>query len=340
MADIITYGSHSNIPQLIRRWPSERAVPQLLIDVADYIADKESGSLGYFSLNGYRVDDYWNCQAGDMWPYFAGILSTGSGTAITQWFPDGPNSAGGPIVMMGDDAHCLAPSLESFLALWCLADNVDDQHLIGGQPIVMPHDLVLNRAPGEFDNAAPDARIAFAAFLEKRLGAKLESFLVPQPDSAALDAFIDNWEPEHKAKLKADPTLQAIAKLLDRYIPRGKEIYEYVSLSIKVCGDRCEISLDPPLSPAGAFPEEAAVIPLVMQAREERAGGIHAPRGLWHTGQIRLHPEGYAEIIANWDPDWDGEPVFRDGSKPTVAQIAADLARFPKADNWMEPWMG
>ena len=76
-----------------------------------------------------------------------------------------------------------------------------------------------------------------------------------------------------------------------------------------------------------------------MKAREDRAGGIHAPRGLWHTGQIRLHPEGYAEIIANWDPDWNGEPVFRDGGKPSAEQIAADLKRFPKADNWMEPWM-
>ena len=79
MADSVTYGANNKIAQLKRRWPSGRAMPQLLLDVADYFADKEIGSLGYFSMSGYRVDDYWNCQAGDMWPYFAGILSTGSG---------------------------------------------------------------------------------------------------------------------------------------------------------------------------------------------------------------------------------------------------------------------
>ena len=202
----------------------------------------------------------------------------------------------------------------------------------------MPHDLVPNRAPGEF-SGAPDGRKAFTAFLEQRLGAKLETFLTPQPDRATLRAFITGWEPVQQARCAADPTLQSISKLLDRYIPRYKAVYEWVSLSVKVCGDRCEVSLDQPLSPAGAFPEEAALIPLVLKARDERAAGIHAPRGLWHTGQVRLSPDGFCQIIVNWDPDWDGEPVFRDGTRPTAAQIAADLKRFPKADNWMEPWM-
>ena len=58
MADSVTYGASGNIAQLKRRWPSGRAIPQLLLDVADYVADKEAGSLGYFSLSGYRVDDY------------------------------------------------------------------------------------------------------------------------------------------------------------------------------------------------------------------------------------------------------------------------------------------
>ena len=335
----VTYSANVDIAQVIRRWPSGRAFPQLLLDVADYIADKEIGSLGYFTLSGYRVDDYQFCQAVDMWPYFAGILTTVSGVTVTQWFPDGPAGEAGPIVMMGEETKCLAPSLEAFLALWCLADNVDDQHFVSGRPIKIPHDLVLNRDDSYGDDTAPDGRKAFAAFLEQRLGAKLETFLAPQPDGAAVDAFLDTWEREHFEKRLTDPTMQAISSLLDCYIPRGNEYYQTHSLSVKVCGDRCEISQRHPFSPTETFPEEAALIPSVMKAREERAGGIHAPRGLWHTGQIKLYPDGGGEIIANWDPDWDGEPVFRDGSVPTAAQLKADLERFPKAENWVEPWM-
>ena len=43
-------------------------------------------------------------------------------------------------------AHCIAPSLESFLALWCLADNLDGQHWIGGKPIVTVADRQLRKS--------------------------------------------------------------------------------------------------------------------------------------------------------------------------------------------------
>ena len=49
--------------------------------------------------------------------------------------------------------------------------------------------------------------------------------------------------------------------------------------------------------------------------------------------------QGLCHLAADWDPSWECDPVFVDGTQPTAAEIAIDLARFPRSAAWMEPWM-
>ena len=57
------------------------------------------------------------------------------------------------------------------------------------------------------------------------------------------------------------------------------------------------------------------------------------------SANLWFNPDGLCHFAADWDPTWDGQPKFKDGSVPTASEIASDLKRFPRSAVWMEPWM-
>jgi hypothetical protein len=125
---------------------------------------------------------------------------------------------------------------------------------------------------------------------------------------------------------------------LDDHIPRGKQPWERANFDIRVAGPRIEILssfLPPDYATRGQPAQRDALVPLILRAREARATGRHAIRGLWHRARLTLSPDGVAQLAG----DWESEPGFEAGGRVTKAELDADLARFPRSPRWREPWM-
>ena len=277
------------------------------------------------------MDDYWVENGVDLWPHFGTFMHLPDGSRVAEWFRDNAPPGPAPIVYIGSEGETRieAPSLEAFLANWALASFDNNGDLVAaGHRVSLASELVRDD-----DDGVADGRPALAKFLEAKLGRPAPEIAQPAPPSAPFEQFFKDWGERQRAGIAADPTLRSIAQKLDGYVPRGKEPWERVSFNVRAAGARCEIS--GPGGPKSMLPEEHELIPLVQAAREARAAGQNAVRGLWHSAHILLLPDGASHIAA----DWAAEPKFRDGSSPQASDIAADLARFPRSDRWMEPWM-
>jgi hypothetical protein len=253
------------------------------------------------------------------------------GSRVAQWFREGASPDDVPIVYSDSEGEerMVASSLEEFLAVWALAGFDDTGNLVAnGQPLSLPFDLLY-----QADSDAPDGRPDFLDFLRQRLGLDPRTIINPHPPHELIVRFFEEWSETQRQQMATDPTLRSIAGILDAYIPRGKQPWDRVSLDIRVAGGRCEI--DAPEGPKTPLAEEREIIPLLLAARAARATGIHAVRGVWHSARILLLPDGQCGITA----DWQREPVFRDGTRPSADEIATDLARFPRSARWMELWM-
>lgn len=339
-----TYANVARPLDIARQWPDGRTAPQLILDVASYMADKPWLSLGATRMIGDRMDDHWIENGADLWPDFGCFMRLPEGSRVAQWFRKG-ESGEPPIVLIGSEGEqrIIAADLNAFLAGWALADAVDHdtQKMMAavaaqGTPIELPSDLLRDVDDEDFEgNDVPDGRPAFARFLESKIGRPLASCLKPSPDSAPFVAFFDTWGERARAEMKANGNLQKIAQALDGDIPRGKNVWERTSFKLAAVGDRLEIggANDPrkPLSETQA----AAVRPLIQAERMCRAEGIHAVRGLWHSAFIFLYPDGTCSIPA----DWSSEPKFFHGPQATAAEFKAELAKHPKSPRWVEPWM-
>jgi hypothetical protein len=261
------------------------------------------------------------------------------GSRVAEWFRD-EVSGPAPIVLIGSEGEqkILAQDMASFLAAWALAgyDAKGDliaKSSIGTIPVELPSDLV--RGEDEDDDGIEDGRSTFAAFLEQKLGAPLAGHLKQKPDDAPFVAFFDAWGEKARAEMAANENLRAIAKVLDAYVPRGKEVWEREMFNVAAIADRIEIGGKG--DPRETLPESeaAALRPIIKAERERRAAGIHAPRGLWHVAHIVLYPDASCQISA----DWSSEPKFWQGPAATATEFATDQARFPKNARWIEPWM-
>jgi hypothetical protein len=326
-----TYRDVADFASITQQWPDGRDPPALIADVTSYIRDKPWMSLGATRLEGDRMDDHWLEHGVDLWPHFGTFMHLPDGSRVAEWYRQDASTGPAPIVYIGSEGETRieAPTLEAFLASWALASfDANGALVAAGKSVSLPSELIR----GDDDDVA-DGRPAFAKFLEAKLGNPLQDIVQSAPPSAPFEKFFTDWGENARASIAADPTLRAIAQKLDSYVPRGKEPWERVSFQVNAAGGRCEIS--GPDGPKSQLPEEAGILPLVLKAREARAQGSNAVRGLWHTARILLMPDAACHIAA----DWAAEPKFRDGSAPTASEIGDDLSRFPRSNRWMETWM-
>jgi hypothetical protein len=323
-----TYEEYVDLDEIARQWPDGRDPPPLLADLARHVSGRERGALGAFRLAGDRLDDNWIENGADCWPHFGVFMVLPDGSRVAQWFRDG--AADVPIVYLGSegDVRLEAPNLEAFLAAWATATYDRQGNLVAnGEAVSLPSELVRSA-----DDEVADGRPAMAEFLRRRLGGDPPALIAPRQADAPIAQFFATWREQATAREASDPELRAIASALDAYVPRGKKAWERVLIDIRAAGHRFEVDDPKERKPLA---EEEIVIPLVAAAREARAQGVHAVRGLWHTAYIELNPDGRCRLVCNWQR----KPIFRDGQPPQPAEIGADLARFPRSARWLEPWM-
>jgi hypothetical protein len=313
-----TYGARAILlPGLKRCWPDTQPFPDAIEQLTRVLADKPWGSLGYFTMPGSRFNDYWIEGGGDLWPQFGMFMHYADATEVALWFHDGAAPGGEPVVEIGGEGDLIvrAPNLEAFLIDWAEGRG--------------NHGIARDPDSAEWSEESARALLAFATAL-------------PQPPVGlppqSIDGFMGAFGAASLARFAADPLYQEIARVMDAHIPRDKGPGEPYNCQLFAAGDRLEVRtnfLPPDYTEAEPLPERDALIPLLIKAREARAQGIHAARGLWHCASLRISSDGTVNIPA----DWDEQPKFTTGGDVTAAEIRADLARYPRGAGWRPPWM-
>jgi hypothetical protein len=319
--DIQLYDRAIDISSLQRNWPDGHAIPQVIIDIATLLKSQIWGSVGHIRMNGSRFNDYWIEGGADLGDRFGMFLDFADGTQVAQWFHPGAVPGAEPIVEIGSegDLSVLAPNLHSFLRSWAN----DSGH----------RELTLDE-----EDRTPDRVAQWQAVAVKMH--QLIDAAPPHPPGASIDdlpAFMAAYGEASIQAMRSNPIHQEIAKVMAAHIPCGKESYEYYNAQIYIAGSRIEIlpnALPPEYKEREPLPERAALIPLIIQIREERCQNMPA-RGLWHSACLRIFPDGRVWIPA----DWEAEPNFETCGRVTRADLDADLARFPRGDRWRMPWM-
>jgi hypothetical protein len=317
-----TYEVAIDIPLIVRKWPTGHTVPKMIEDVSAVIRPWAWGTVGHFSMMGSRFDDYWSENGSDLSEQFGIFMKLPDGTFIALWFHDGVVAGAEPVVEIGSEGglSVIAPNLKTFMLDWA-----------EGRGIL---DLAIDES----------SMSAVEVAQRKNLGERMKAVIATAPDHPKgvtppdLQGFMNRAQEAAILAAKNDPTLQSIAKVMEAQIPRGKEPWEVKHYHVRIAGPRVEIQ--PPFVPpdytnAEPLPEREALIPLLMKAREARAQGKFAGRGLWHSASLTLSPDGTVELKASWE----FQPDFREGGPMTKAEFEADLARFPKDPKWIEPWM-
>jgi hypothetical protein len=324
-----TYSESIDLASLERNWPEPHAVPPAILGFAKLIRDWPYEALGIFSIQSTRMDDYYIELGADLNEQFGKFLHFSDGTYIALWFHDGVVENAEPVVELGSegDLKVLAPNLKSLFTTW--ANGPFHRELELTEEERTPENIAQRERYGkkllEFARALPEHPPG-----------------VPAPN---LEQLMENQSKFALKRFAADPTMQAITKLMDAHFHWGESFWT-LEFQIKVAGSRIEI-LGPALAETDYktrmhIPELEALIPLVLKAREESVAPPFQARGLWHIGTLVLHifpaefdQRGHAYIKAAWDE----EPKFASGGRLTKAQLNADLERFPRSPRWMELWM-
>jgi hypothetical protein len=323
MADEIqTYERAIDIASLKKKWPDGHELPPLIESIATLIKSNIWGSVGYFEMSGSRFDDYWIEGGSDSWADFGMFLKFADGTKVAQWFHEGAVPGAEPIVEIGSegDLNIIAPNLKSFMRDWASDKGYRDLTI--------------------FEEDRTPERLALWKVVADKMHALLDA--TPEPPASApadnIASFIEKFSKASRAQMAMDPVLREIATLMAAHIPHGKAEYEYYNAQIFIAGSRIEIlpnALPPDYTERAALPEHEALIPLIIKAREARAQGGHAVRGLWHSASLRISPDGFVQIPA----DWDEEPKFEHGGRVKKSELETDLLRYPRSERWCTTWM-
>jgi hypothetical protein len=269
-------------------WPKPHKTPQLILDLAALIGPWPWGVLGHFNIIASRPNDFLMENGADLWSQFGGFLSFANGTEYSLWYYDGCPPGAEPVVAFGDEGgfKMLAPNLKTFFMLWA-----------SGQGSGMP-------APSDVAETPED----LARF--KDFGSKVMAFLKAFPDVAVpasipdISDFMDDFGSKAFARNADDPTLQAIAKLMAAHFPPDNNNPRGNSFTLTAVGDDMTVEtklMEPDYTQYEPLPERDALIPLVKQARMERASTHTDGRGPWKSGVLYLQHGGHAFISGEWE---------------------------------------
>jgi hypothetical protein len=301
----------------------------LVRDIATLLMPVEQGTVGHFGMKGMRFDDYWIENGADLCEEFGFFLALPEGSKIGIWFHEGAVAGAEPVVGIGSegDLEILASNLKTFVQMWAKGSAWLDLGLM--------------------EEDTPEARTRWA-----RVGAKMKALADAAPEPLAstpianLPQFMENYGKASIQAMATHPLHREIRSVMAAHVPSGEDKLASYYLQINIAGDRVELlpNATPEYYPKRApVPAEASeLIPLILKLREERASGRHQGRGLWFSAALEINQGeiyGLSEPLVILKASWEFEPGFESGGRITKAELAADLARFPRDPRYREPWM-
>jgi hypothetical protein len=278
-----TYDSHGiSLNPLAQYWPDKHPQPKLIVDIAHLIAPWPWPVMGPFYITGARFNDYIVENGADLYEDFGIFMRFANGSEYAIWYHEGCVPGAEPVVCIDDEGQHrnLAPTLHAFFTAWAEGKGMD---------MLEPFDY--------------DVTVDVQAERQAK-GKEIQALLakVPKPDTPApapdFYDYMQKYGEASRAANASNPTLQAISKLLDVHIPRGRKEWEAEVYTLTAKGD--DVLVERRQSDA-LFPERKALVPLLKQARSERAQGKTAQLGLWKSAVMRLYPNGLVQIGASWD---------------------------------------
>ena len=284
-----TYDSNGiDLVALAKNWPDKHPQPKLIVDIALLIAPWPWGLLSHFFISGARFNDYVVDNGADLHGDFGIFMKIANGSEYALWYHHGCVPGAEPVVNIDDEGQysVLAPTLHAFFTMWASGKGVG---------MLEP-----------FDYDATPELLAERHAKGKEILALIEASPRPPAHAPTPDFYdyIEEYGKAARAANAANPTLQAIAKLLDAHIPRGKEDWQAEVYTLTAKGDEITVEtrlLEPDYKVDKPLPERGALIPLLKQARAERAQGKTATLGPWTSAVMRLYPNGAVQIGASWD---------------------------------------
>jgi hypothetical protein len=303
-----------NIESLHKNFPADCQVPSLLLDFGSWLKTKQAGSVGYFSLQSDRFNDYWIENGADLHPNFAFFIRDPTGGQIGYWLYDGRTTISPPIVMVGSEGelNILSDTLEEFL-----------QRLAEGN----------TQAP---DLDSRDEGSKEAAQLSKWLTSRIVNTPVPSHrDHPDLKKRMEEWGHQQRELIDNDPLYLQIAQKLRKFVKPNAQPWETANFDVLLVGKQFKMwhrSFGPKPMPQD---DMADLEGLFRAVREQRAKKM-PERGLWFSSWVKVGSQGGAILCCNFMD----EPQILD-ERPVIprSDYDTDLSAFPRSSHWMPGWL-
>jgi hypothetical protein len=311
-----TYAVVTRIDEIQRHWPDGREMPSLIADVANYLRDKPWGSAGEIRWFGDRMNDWWIENGADLAGEFGLFMRLPEGSAIAVWYHEGAVPGVEPIVYIGSEgeSYVCGATLAGFFE--SIASLRDDEQL--------PPEFRRERdSDFDEDEEVPDERPGLLAYLHS-LPDWMPTVTAKKAGTPDIAKRFKDWHAVQIDANTSDPTMQGISRVLDHYIPRGKPPWESASFGISAIGDRVSVYT---LNGRNRQPPELpALMPLIQQARAERARTGPEQRGVWHHAGLEFEPDGICRIQADWsDAPPRNSPTSPNQRAPNWNSISRDF---------------
>jgi hypothetical protein len=304
-----------SVPSLHENFPEYFKPPALLLDFADWLKEKEAGTLGYFRFQSDRFNDFWIENGADLHPYFAFFMRDPMGGQVGYWLHERRATPAPPIVLVGSEGELsiVSNTLEEFLA-----------RLADGQTNVPELD--------SRDDDGGDEGTKLTEWLMSRTGEEPIHSHGKRPD---FKQWIDTWGQEQRDWIDNDPFHLQIAEKLRKYVKPNAQPWETANFDVFLVGTQFKMwhrSFGPKPMP----PSEVADLESIFRSVREQRARKFPERGLWFTAWVTIGTRGGANLSCNFMD----EPKILD-ERPVVAtsDYRIDLATFPRSKYWMPVWL-
>jgi hypothetical protein len=295
-------------------------VPTLIEDFYEWASTQPAGSMGFFELEGGRLDDDEVEDGSRSAQTFLSFMTCADGSRVGWWRPDGqPLDAAPVVVLVGDDCWCVGNTTEEFLFNFCARwTGIDDL-----QP--------------EVPDAAGHARLL--AWLDARGVGEARQNARRREHTAELLAWHGRWSAERAERARTDGARRDFAEALRAAIgepPLGcTQSFGQLVLTAQRCAlvVRC-------VRERWFFRTyvERQTLPL-PSGFEERARAFRdhdtqelPDAGLWFHATFELRESDLVRLTRNYLIEPDEIELDDEGLK-------SDCLRMPRSPYWMPFWL-